>query len=92
MAHEHSSFYALQLGSVLVWWALVRRMTGKHLYDLCSGSVLTRPSWLRTHVVVSLTRWRRLIVALAQACGDDAAVAQALAVARSKREARSERE
>ena len=56
------SFYALQLVSVVVWWLLVYRTTGKHLFSLCTGSVITRPSWLPPPWLLALAEYRRPIV------------------------------
>ncbi|CAK0876155.1 unnamed protein product [Prorocentrum cordatum] len=63
--HAHSSWYALQLSAVLLWWALVKRKTGNHLYSLCSSSVITRPSWLsRHHLLLLVSHKRHIFVAL----------------------------
>ncbi|EOD17695.1 hypothetical protein EMIHUDRAFT_102411 [Emiliania huxleyi CCMP1516] len=59
--HAHASWYALQLSAVLLWWALIKRMTGKHLYSLCSSSVITRPSWLSREALTLLVSHKRQI-------------------------------
>lgn len=59
--HAHASWYALQLSAVLLWWALIKRKTGKHLYSLCSSSVITRPSWLSREALTLLVSHKRQI-------------------------------
>ena len=36
--------------------------TGKHLYSLCNGSVLTRPSWLDADKLVLLTSHKKIVI------------------------------
>ena len=59
----HSSFYASQLASLLVWSGLVRVMTGRHLHALCAGAVLTRPPWLPARWLLLLDNHRGSVFA-----------------------------
>ena len=59
----HSSFYASQLASLLVWSGLVRVMTGRHLHALCAGAVLTRPPWLSARWLLLLDKHRSSVFA-----------------------------
>ena len=54
-----SYFYGSQLACLLAWWCVVRVVTRKHLYDLCAGSVLTRPLWLSERTILRLHERRR---------------------------------
>ena len=54
-----SYFYGSQLACLLAWWCVVRVVTRKHLYDLCAGSVLTRPPWLSERTILRLHERRR---------------------------------
>ena len=58
--HVAARFYRLQFASCVLWWALLRRVTGRHLYELASlqGSVCTRPSWMATATLRRLHAWR----------------------------------
>ena len=58
--HVAARFYRLQFASCVLWWALLRRVTGRHLYELASlqGSVCTRPSWVATGTLRRLHAWR----------------------------------
>jgi hypothetical protein len=58
----HYRFYSLQLASVTLWWCLIRLATGKHLYSLCQGSVVTRPSWLAKRWLLLLASQRKFVV------------------------------
>lgn len=52
-------FYWFQLVICLSWWALLKRVTGKHLYDLqLSAAVLTRPSWCPPQLLLVLHQHR----------------------------------
>ena len=63
--HIAGSFYLAQLVVVTIWWLFVRLATKKHLHELCSGSVYTRPSWLPAPVLRSvLQRKTAAVVAL----------------------------
>ena len=69
-----SKFHAGQAVCFLLWWVLLKNITGKHLYDVGSvcGSVCTRPPWLPARALRALHRRRRAIFIFAP-------VAQALA-------------
>ena len=58
LAHD---WYGLQLSAVLLWWALIKAKTGKHLYSLCSSSVVTRPSWLPLNVLLTFASHKQPI-------------------------------
>jgi hypothetical protein len=54
-----TNFYWQQCAVFLAWWALLRCVTGRHLYDLSRGAVLTRPSWVSTSNLLHLHSCKR---------------------------------
>ena len=56
-----ATYYALQLVAVGFWWALIKAMTGKPLYSLCNGSVVTAPSWLPAWHLLRLANYKKSV-------------------------------
>ena len=75
------SFHALQLAAV-AFWLLLRRMIGKHLYDLASGSVITRPSWLPSSWLLRLVTYKCPVFVALPVALSLAAVAPSVLLAR----------
>ena len=62
---EVYDWYGLQLLATLLWWALIKAKTGKHLYTLCSSSVCTCPSWLpHKQLLLIAAQKQRIFIAL----------------------------
>ena len=75
------TFYSTQLVAVAFWWFLIRLATGKPLYSLCNGSVITRPSWLPKRVLIGIAAHKiKIFVAMPALLVVGARVSDALAV------------
>ena len=61
MDHPARGFYILQFWTTVAWWLLVRRISGKHIFDVAQGSVFTCPSWIPSSALQRLHGKRKLI-------------------------------
>ena len=56
---ECQGFYVASAAAFLLWWAIVRRLTKRHLYQVSVGSVQTRPRWISASALLALLQYRR---------------------------------
>uniref|UniRef100_A0A7S1BI85 HTTM domain-containing protein n=1 Tax=Corethron hystrix TaxID=216773 RepID=A0A7S1BI85_9STRA len=67
MAHVAQEFYQQLLYCTIAWWTLVYIVSKRPIYALCTGSAITRPSWLPVSNLLALHRHRRSIFLLSLA-------------------------
>jgi len=61
MEHPARGFYRAQFYTSVAWWLLVRRISGKFLFDVAASSVFTRPGWLPRRWLRRLHGARKLV-------------------------------